>query len=241
MRLLKSRLPLITLIVFPALLPAQKVENILNNWATYEVREEYRHEVECVHTHQRTAALYDAKLTESCRTLQFKQSGYENIAQALEDYRVITFEEIRKQMAPLAKDLHPISPTRREIEMEFRMVHMDSNHISIIAHTRTYGGGAHDAIRHKAFNFKKTDGRWKQFEPLTKHPNPEALREKIRTALNAKDCDGDFFAAHYPQPTAPATRPFEVIELPKQYWLLFEPYVVAPGAFGSIQVGIQKP
>ncbi len=86
---------------------------------------------------------------------------------------------------------------------------------------------------------RQPDESWEFYNPLDAITDPITFREAIRHALNAQDADGDFFAEKHPNPLAPKSRTaYLPLQIGSKLLLLFEPYVVAPGAFGTITIGI---
>lgn len=218
----------------------QTIEQLLTFRAIDEPNRAYPNQVEYSKIHHNETEFFETKLIERYQSLRFLKSDYEIPNQILEEYRITELDRIRDDLAQTAKNLNPADPGFRVIEMDFRLIHLDKNRLSVIVHTDVYAGGAYAAIRHKAFNFKKDGGEWKQYEPLSADQNSTTLRELIQKNLNANDHNGDYFVKTWPDVTNHETRPFQVIELTDEYYLVFKRYSVASGVHGSIIVRLSK-
>lgn len=238
MRTLKLFLPLILSAL--STLHGQTIEQLLTFRAIDEPNRTFPNQVEYSKIHHNETEFFETKLIERYQSLRFLKSDYEIPNQILEEYRITELDRIRDDLAQTAKNLNPADPGFRVIEMDFRLIHMDSNRLSVIVHSHVYAGGAYGAIRHKTFNFKKDRGEWKQYEPLSADQNSATLRELIQENLNANDHSGDYFVKTWPDVTNHETRPFQVIELTDEYYLVFKRYSVASGVHGSIIVRLSK-
>ena len=218
--------------------PGQTIEQI-NYRGIDEPNRSFPNQVEYTEIHHHETDFHKTKLIERYQSLRFLKPGYEIPNNLLDSYRVSELARIRKDLAPTAKNLNPADPKLRVIEMDFRLIHLDSSSLGIIVHTHVYAGGAYGAIRHRAFNFKKDVGGWKQYEPLT-DLDPTKLREQIQDHINEKGLNGDYFTKTWPDVTDPETRPFSAIELPDEYYLLFQRYTIATGDRGSITIRLPK-
>lgn len=237
MRTLKLFLPLFLSAL--STLHGQTIEQILKYRGIDEPNRTFSNQVEYSKIHHNETEFFETKLIERYQSLRLLKSDYEIPNQILEKYRITELDRIRDDLAQTAKNLNPADPGFRVIEMDFRLIHLDKNRLSVIAHTDVYAGGAYAAIRHKTFNFIRRDDEWKQHEPLTE-PAPSKLREQIKNHLNVEGLNGDYFAKTWPDVTDSKTRPFQVIELPDEYYLLFQRYTVASGDRGSVTIRLPK-
>ena len=122
---------------------------------------------------------------------------------------------------------------------ELRLLHLSNKRCAALILTRSSRRGASTSIDIAALNLELREGQWQAVDPLTKVADPVALREAIRTQLNRVDADGDTFATQYPNPLLPDARStFSVLRFEQRLWFIFEPYVVAAGAYGTIAIPV---
>ncbi|CAA6679301.1 MULTISPECIES: hypothetical protein [unclassified Lentimonas] len=240
MRSIKLYLTLSLLIIAQSTSQGQTIEELLNYRGIDEPNIAHPNQVEYSKIHHNETAFFETELIERYQSLRFLKSDYEIPNQILEKYRITELDRIRDDLAQTAKNLNPADPGFRVIEMDFRLIHLDSNRLSVIAHSHVYAGGAYGAIRHKAFNFIRKENEWKNYDPLTDDSDPTTLRKQILDQLNLKGFNGEYFAKTWPDVTAPETRPFQVVELPDEYYLLFQRYTVTTGVHGSIVIRLSK-
>lgn len=190
---------------------------------------------------EQTQDLGKLNCQETYRSLHFNDSTYRSIEADLEQFRASRAASAVANWSSEAEEIDHIAAPRRENAIKFQLMRLTPNHCSVLAITRTYSGGAHGNYALVCFNYELIDKSWQRTHPLAKVSAPIKLREQIRQALNAQDCDGEYFAKQHPDELCNVSiLALNVLEFANSYWIIFEPYHVASFARGIICVVINK-
>jgi hypothetical protein len=127
-----------------------------------------------------------------------------------------------------------------EIIHELRLLHYTPEYCSAIVITRAQRRYASTSISLEAIHLQHNpDDTWSFYDPLERVQNPDALSEAIRITLNAQGASGDFFTERHPDPLSQDARNnYTAIQIGSQLHLLFEPYTVHVGAYGTVHIAL---
>lgn len=198
------------------------------------------HPVAKLEIESRSYSFKTYKCEQSIRKLRFNDPALTALENELD---ALAQAEVEKAHAywnmQYERDSESLINPRREIYIEQRLLHLQAERCTLLLISQTYSGGAHGSTKLLALNYFLTPvGSWQRYVPLTRYPEPEALKAQIRDALNQVDADGDYFYREENKPLDPSTRMFQVLQIGSTPWAIFEPYAVAAGAFGSFSVPI---
>lgn len=121
---------------------------------------------------------------------------------------------------------------------ELRLLHWTPERCSALVLTRSNRMFASTSIAIETINLSRNpDGSWSDYDPLHGQVDRAKLREAIRVLLNQQDANGDRFAEDYPDPISEeAQQTYTALRLGNRLYLVFEPYAVASGAWGTVTI-----
>lgn len=127
-----------------------------------------------------------------------------------------------------------------EMVHELRLLHWTHTQCTALVITRSTRMYAKTSIDLASIHLKRTaDGNWEPYDPLERISDTTAFAETIRGELNRQGASGDWFIERYPDPTARIARDaYFPLQIGSKLYLLFEPYTVHAGVFGTITVRV---